>query len=588
MLSGDSSASSEELMIGDWKVLIYDRAGRDILLPLFSVAELRNLGITLHLLLHSDREPIPDSPAVYFVNPTPENLQRISRDLKEALYESFELNFISPIKRDKLEDLAQASLSSDSAHLISKIYDQYTNFVSLENKLFILRHQQRDAMCYYNLNRNTITDSEINSATDQIVDGLFSMLVSIGMVPFIRAQCGGIAEFVAQKLDQKVRDNLRDSRNSLFQQDAGALTFNRPLLLLLDRNFDLATPLAHSWTYQALIHDVLETGLNSVTLNTEEKKSSYDLSEMDSFWMEHRLLPIIPNVAEAIHKETEACTREENAVKDLKKGMDSDNVDLEDSTNKLTNAIESLPQILERKRRANAHTTIATSILDQLKLRGLQALHQAEDKIRHGGRPEKAILDMLKDESIGEPDGADKLRLLLVYLLSNESVAESVDSLESPLKEAGIDSAAVSYIRKLQVGISSSSKNESKSGWGNKAFNLASTFHKNIIGSKNQVKVTRALDQILTSEADEYRYFDPKIMRPTESMPKSKQPISQAIVFMIGGGSYIEYQNLMEYEESRKQERLGGQNISVIYGATEMPTPNDFLKYLTKLGNESI
>lgn len=114
MLAGDSSASSEELMIGDWKVLIYDRAGRDILLPLFSVAELRNLGITLHLLLHSDREPIPDCPAVYFVNPTPENLQRISRDLKEALYESFELNFISPIKRDKLEDLAQASLSSDS------------------------------------------------------------------------------------------------------------------------------------------------------------------------------------------------------------------------------------------------------------------------------------------------------------------------------------------------------------------------------------------------------------------------------------------------------------------------------------------
>jgi len=48
MLAGDSSASSEELMIGDWKVLIYDRAGRDILLPLFSVAELRNLGITVN------------------------------------------------------------------------------------------------------------------------------------------------------------------------------------------------------------------------------------------------------------------------------------------------------------------------------------------------------------------------------------------------------------------------------------------------------------------------------------------------------------------------------------------------------------
>ena len=31
----------------------------------------------------------------------------------------------------------------------------------------------------------------------------------------------------------------------------------RPLLVLLDRNMDLATPLHHTWTYQALSHDVL-------------------------------------------------------------------------------------------------------------------------------------------------------------------------------------------------------------------------------------------------------------------------------------------------------------------------------------------
>ena len=31
----------------------------------------------------------------------------------------------------------------------------------------------------------------------------------------------------------------------------------RPLLILLDRNMDLATPLHHTWTYQALAHDVL-------------------------------------------------------------------------------------------------------------------------------------------------------------------------------------------------------------------------------------------------------------------------------------------------------------------------------------------
>ena len=72
------------------------------------------------------------------------------------------------------------------------------------------------------------------------------------MIPFIRAQRGGIAEFVGDKLDKKIRDNLRDSRNSLFQQEMGQLTFNRPVILLLDRNFDLMTPLSHSWTYQGL------------------------------------------------------------------------------------------------------------------------------------------------------------------------------------------------------------------------------------------------------------------------------------------------------------------------------------------------
>jgi hypothetical protein len=46
MLCGNPEAADDEQMIGEWKVLVYDRAGRDILLPLFTVAQLKNLGIT--------------------------------------------------------------------------------------------------------------------------------------------------------------------------------------------------------------------------------------------------------------------------------------------------------------------------------------------------------------------------------------------------------------------------------------------------------------------------------------------------------------------------------------------------------------
>ena len=38
-----------------WKVLIYDEVGQSILTPLFNVKELRDAGVTLNILLHSER-----------------------------------------------------------------------------------------------------------------------------------------------------------------------------------------------------------------------------------------------------------------------------------------------------------------------------------------------------------------------------------------------------------------------------------------------------------------------------------------------------------------------------------------------------
>ncbi|MEQ2189750.1 Sec1 domain containing protein 1 [Goodea atripinnis] len=49
-------------------------------------------------------------------------------------------------------------------------------------------------------------------------------------------------------------------------------------------------------------------------------------------------------------------------------------------------------------------------------------------------------------------------------------------------------------------------------------------------------------------ETDDYRYFDPKMLRGSESsIPRNKNPFQEAIVFVVGGGNYIEYQNLVDY-----------------------------------------
>ncbi len=81
-----------------------------------------------------------------------------------------------------------------------------------------------------------------------------------GAIPIIRCPKNNAAEMVAEKLNKKMQENLRDPRHSLFSGDnmpMAQLSFNRPLLVILDRDVDLATPLHHTWTYQALAHDVL-------------------------------------------------------------------------------------------------------------------------------------------------------------------------------------------------------------------------------------------------------------------------------------------------------------------------------------------
>ena len=45
-----------------------------------------------------------------------------------------------------------------------------------------------------------------------------------------------------------------------------SINFFLKLQVILDRQVDLATPLHHTWTYQALAHDVLQYSLNRVSI----------------------------------------------------------------------------------------------------------------------------------------------------------------------------------------------------------------------------------------------------------------------------------------------------------------------------------
>jgi hypothetical protein len=78
-----------------------------------------------------------------------------------------------------------------------------------------------------------------------------------------------------------------------------------PVLILLDRNVDLAVMLQHTWTYQAMVHDLLSFDLNRVTVmvkdadddaptaaSSQGKPQTYNLDDSsDSFWAQHKASP---------------------------------------------------------------------------------------------------------------------------------------------------------------------------------------------------------------------------------------------------------------------------------------------------------
>ena len=135
---------------------------------------------------------------------------------------------------------------------------------------------------------------------------------------------------MAKLLDKKLRENLRDTRNSLFLNEGmqgGHYSFHRPILVILDRQVDLATPLHHTWTYQALAHDVLHYSLNRVSLVESDKGTGArrktrvcDLDNKDQFWMNHKGSPF-PQVAEKIEEELEDYRSKEEDIKRMKSDM---------------------------------------------------------------------------------------------------------------------------------------------------------------------------------------------------------------------------------------------------------------------------
>mmetsp|Transcript_5244 Transcript_5244/g.7968 ORF Transcript_5244/g.7968 Transcript_5244/m.7968 type:complete len:666 (+) Transcript_5244:76-2073(+) len=622
-----------------WKILIYDVACRSIISPLMSVSQLRKRGVTLHLLLDSEREPIPDVPAIYFIRPTKENLAIVAQDCAKGLYARTHLNFVTKLDRSLMEDFARLVVQSGSLENVASVHDQYLDFTCLEQKLFSLSKKNS----YVLYNSTTATEQSMEHAMNEIAYGLFSVVATRGQVPIIRCPKGGAPEMVARKLNRMIAEHptmLRSQNHS------------RPLLVIMDRNSDLVTPVQHTSTYQALIDDVLKHNANRVEFEVKveqegggrpkilEKKYDLDADE-DPFYKDHKFQPF-PEAIEQNGVELQDVTEREQAIrsKTVSQQQVQQHTEGVDSSS-LATAVDSLPALLDRKKQLEIHTSILQAVMNQVAARDVPQFYELESSLATGvykndlPKAQEDVLALVEDPSKGNVE--DKLRLVIVYCLASTTASSDIDAvveaLQKTLETKGVTDKnaptaggathgllskedrqklasglqAIHYLRKLRsmhmitTMASSEFQETTTTSSGGDSTDMLSSFMaratnqasgllakatdkvSSMLGKIHKHRATQVVENLCemkpNSEDEEYLYLDPKVKGDVDvtNMLRgmARAPVRDVIAFMIGGGCYAEYQNL---------QMVANEGRTVSYGSTELV---DSCEFLAQLGQVS-
>eukprot|EP00923_Selenidium_pygospionis_P053464 GHVN01092658.1.p1 GENE.GHVN01092658.1~~GHVN01092658.1.p1 ORF type:complete len:644 (-),score=112.77 GHVN01092658.1:42-1973(-) len=589
----------------EWKVLVYDASGQDLLATLMKVGSLRQMGVTLHLHIDTPRSPVCEAPAVYLIEPTTSNLDRLAEDVQRQLYQSYYVNFTTPIQSVELEHMANRLIAVNGTQYISRVVDRYVGFVSFSPTEFSLNLPKS----YQALHMTSASDKQIDLFVDKIVDGLMCAVVCLGVVPTLccSSRPDSPAQMVARRLHDRIRQALTDQKaigkKGLFST-AGRTSAShlRPSLILVDREIDLGVMLRHSWSYQPMVHDVLDMRLNRVTVplgdgGADSKLKTYDLDSSDQFWATHCGSPF----SEAAIAVSDALAELTRKMADLNAPQGSPahpSLSSPEITTSLAHAMSALPEVTERKRSIDMHTNIATALVTAIKARGLDRCSEVEGQ--YEVQTVQQSTQIVKDQIVNsDATVADKTRALMcLYLAKPTMTLQQVTELRQLLVEAGgnnntrpldyllhLDSLKSMSKELAEAQLDSSASAAQSSTYSSAFGDLGSRFIDRgrglLQGVKNLLPVSRdlaiskiteaLLDQRATSVTDKFLVLDP---RSTSAEQRSVG--RTGIVFVVGGGNFVESLAIKDLaKKSQKQ---------IIYGSTHFATPAEFLTELSVLG----
>lgn len=212
--------------------------------------------------MHGQRDQLCDVPAIYFCEPTPDNVRRIAEDACAGLYSAFYLHFTTPLPRTLMEQLAQRVGASGAQNRIARVTDQYMAFECLESDLFTVSSTQPvlQVVC------GATEEATVESLIEQQAIGLLTLFVSVGgQVPLVVAQRGnGVAEAIGTQLDARLRNVLASSKSTNLGSSLldlnDDLGLQRPCIIILPS--PISKHASHTHTYMCHLCSANDCGSN--------------------------------------------------------------------------------------------------------------------------------------------------------------------------------------------------------------------------------------------------------------------------------------------------------------------------------------
>ena len=528
----------------------------------------------MHLGLRAERYPVLDVPVIYFVEPTEENISRIVADCKAGLYSYMHVNFTSGISSNLLRRFASelSQTVRQGSSQISKVIDRYCSFVSLDQTTFSLNLPST----YLNLHQSAASEKDIESIISKVTEGILSVLITcVRQVPVIRASGSGAAGMVAQALSDRLQGLAKaaesdSSSSSLFPSSSGSVSADpshaqRPLLVILDRDADLTAMVSHGWSYASLMTDLLGMNLNKISIPKEQKV--YDIDVNDSFWKKIGHLPF-----------PEAATRVNDLVAEFSRirgELTTSSSDTSGVANTmLSSAVTALPKVTEMKKTVDMHTTIATCLLNEIKTKKFDRFVELENDLN----VTSFMSSVISDASYAS---IDKIRTAIYLALKKEGA--KIDQMIAQLQQDGELLPALKYVKYLLT-LRGNNTSSVTPVAGTMLEGLAERMKSGMKNLKTMLPVNensiltntvqQLADQTVSSPTttDSFLYFDPR--NPNSSV-RVKGSFRQIIVCVVGGGSVCESENLSAWASKTGR--------TLIYGASDFPSPSQFVSDLSKL-----